>query len=180
MYADLAGPGEATAPPWLTSVFEQNGSADPSGPPAATCSLAGRTTSPAAAREFAARILADWGLPHLIADVQLVVSELVTNALRHALAAGPASGSPILLRLVRHRSYVGCGVSDDGDGAPALVAGGDDLSESGRGLHLVDALSSAWGWLPVEGGKVVWALFDAGGGAAPDGATGGPEATGGR
>ncbi|KAB8179977.1 MULTISPECIES: ATP-binding protein [Microbispora] len=160
MTADLAGPGAATAPPWLTSMFERDDVAGLSLPPSATCTFHGRTTSAAAARDFTARTLCGWGVPGLVPDAQIVVSELVTNALRH-VPGDPADAPPIRLRLVKHRFHIGCGVSDASERVPA-VSPGNDLSESGRGLHLVEALTAAWGWILTRGGgKVVWALFDA-------------------
>ncbi|MEZ0072140.1 ATP-binding protein [Planotetraspora sp. GP83] len=159
MTADLAGPGAATAPPWLTS-FDRDDVAELSAPPSATCALHGRTTSPAVARDFTARTLCGWGAPHLVQDAQLVVSELVTNALRHACVSDPASGPPILLRLVNNRFHIGCAVRDASERVPA-ISPGSDLSETGRGLHLVSALTATWGWILTRGGgKVVWALFD--------------------
>ncbi|MBP2702643.1 ATP-binding protein [Microbispora sp. RL4-1S] len=157
MTAELAGPGAATAPPWLTSVFDGDNAAEPGLPGSAACALHSRSTSAAAARDFTARILYGWGFAHLVPDAQLVVSELVTNALRHAQRDG--FGPSIRLRLVRNRSHIGCGVSDGSERVPALSPW-SDLSETGRGLHLVDALSVAWGWIVTADGKVVWALFD--------------------
>lgn len=159
MTADLAGPGAATAPPWLTSVFERDDVAGLALLPSATCTFHCRTTSAAAARDFTARTLRGWGFPGLVADAQIVVSELVTNALRHA-PAGPVDAPPIRLRLVNHRFHIGCGVSDASARVPA-ISPWSDLSESGRGLHLVEALSAAWGWILTRGGgKVVWAVFE--------------------
>ncbi|MBD3144438.1 ATP-binding protein [Microbispora bryophytorum] len=160
MTADLAGPGAATAPPWLTSMFERDDVAGASLPPPATCTFQGRAASAAAARDFTARTLCGWGVPGLVPDVQIVVSELVTNALRH-VPGDSADAPPIRLRLVKHRFHIGCGVSDASERVPA-VSPWNDLSESGRGLHLVEALTAAWGWILTRGGggKVVWALFD--------------------
>ncbi|ETK35945.1 ATP-binding protein [Microbispora sp. ATCC PTA-5024] len=139
-------------------MFERDDVAALPVPPTATCALHGRTTSAAVARDFTDKTLRGWGLPHLVPDAQVVVSELVTNALRHA----PGDGAPpIRLQLVNDRFHLGCGVSDASERVPA-VSSWSDLSESGRGLHLVDALSAAWGWMLTRGGgKVVWALLDA-------------------
>lgn len=88
-------------------------------------------------------------LPTDVADaVELLVSELVTNALRYGRG-------PIGLRLLRGESTVVCEVSDELDAAPRLrtVHQGD---EGGRGLHLVDQLSKSWGTRTTAHGKIVW------------------------
>ncbi|WP_069813167.1 ATP-binding protein [Streptomyces sp. TP-A0874] len=123
------------------------------------------------ARRFTRSALRDRGLSDRFDDVGLVVSELVTNALRHARpAAAPGSAVPaVRLQLMFSDFRLVCAVRDPGDSAlisdawsaprPAVPA---ETMESGRGLHLVDALSEGWGWHPVAGaggGKVVWALF---------------------
>jgi anti-sigma regulatory factor (Ser/Thr protein kinase) len=96
--------------------------------------------------------------------VELVVSELVTNAVRH----GP--GEPISLRLVAEPDGVVFGeVVDQGDGHHHVEVRGqdpgpaveiDELTEGGRGLLIVDQLSSDWGVLP--GSTRVWFRFEAG------------------
>ncbi|GIH71134.1 ATP-binding protein [Sphaerimonospora thailandensis] len=165
MTADLAGPGAATAPSWLAAMFEQDDVAGPQVPPSVVCVLQGGSVSPALAREFTARTLRGWGVLRLVPDAQVVVSELVTNALRHAPHCQDPCGPPILLRLVNHvdstgRFHTGCGVSDASERVPALTREPDLSAETGRGLHLVDALSIAWGWILTGSGKIVWALFD--------------------
>lgn len=165
MTADLAGPGAGTVPSWLAAMYERDDSDGLPVSPSAACVLRNRSASPAAARDFTARTLRAWGFPRLVPDAQVVVSELVTNALRHASPAGDPGGAPILLRLVNHidpsgRLLIGCGVSDGSEHVPALTRGDDLSAEAGRGLHLVQALSAAWGWIPTGGGKVVWAVFD--------------------
>ncbi|MFE4089517.1 ATP-binding protein, partial [Streptomyces sp. YIM B13502] len=103
-------------------------------------------------------------------DVCLVVSELVTNALRHALPANAprlaAPEPPVRLHLMRWTGRLVCAVRDPSDEGPvardAEDLSGDCSAESGRGLFLVDSFSDSWGWHPLAGafgGKVVWALF---------------------
>jgi anti-sigma regulatory factor (Ser/Thr protein kinase) len=111
------------------------------------------------ARDVATATLRQWGLDELCFDVELVVSELVTNALRHAVPhLSPAW--PIRLRLLYHAAYLVCAVQDPSHRPPAVTEE-DNFSESGRGLHLVEALSVAWGWSLLRHGKVVWAAFSA-------------------
>ncbi|WP_431042991.1 ATP-binding protein [Streptomyces sp. P1-3] len=123
------------------------------------------------ARHFTGATLEQWGLPDLFDDVALVVSELVTNALRHALPPGPPEtavggehgeqDAAVRLHLMRGPSRLVCAVRDPSEESP--VAGeADSCEESGRGLYLVDSFSDCWGWHPLAGplrGKVVWALF---------------------
>jgi Histidine kinase-like ATPase domain len=94
-------------------------------------------------------------------DISIVVSELLTNALRHALPGPGDTGprQPIRLGLLQPGSWVLCAVADPGTAAPALRTLGS-LDETGRGLHIICALSDRWGCTtPSQTGKVVWALF---------------------
>jgi two-component sensor histidine kinase len=94
---------------------------------------------------------------------ELVVCELVTNALRHGLlsARWMPEEHPISLTLLRRDPYLMCAVTDPEPGGPVLMqpcAG----AESGRGLQVVESCSAAWGWQPIDSaGKVVWALLPA-------------------
>jgi anti-sigma regulatory factor (Ser/Thr protein kinase) len=82
-------------------------------------------------------------------DVQTVVSELVTNAVR-------ANARRLSLALDGHHSYVRIATSDDAPGVPAKQHPGPDNSH-GRGLLIVDALAARWGVHREHGGKTVWA-----------------------
>ncbi|MFG3115973.1 ATP-binding protein [Streptomyces sp. NPDC048197] len=138
----------------------------------AACALSSCAQTVAEARRFTRATLSGW---QLTADVTenaaLVVTELVSNALRHGIRAGepdavpvargfalvPAPVCPAWLALTRQETAVLCAVSDTGTDAP-VVRTADPLAESGRGLHLVDRLSEAWGWTPPDhSGKTVWA-----------------------
>ncbi|MCW2883657.1 MAG: hypothetical protein QOE54_3242 [Streptosporangiaceae bacterium] len=116
------------------------------------------------ARHFTTATLENWGLGALCDDVALVVSELVTNALRHSLPPRLAEApGPIGLRLQHEASFVLCGVLDTGTAAPRRREP-DFIAETGRGLHIVESFSATWGWMPLDGGgKVVWALFQGAG-----------------
>ncbi|KUL34344.1 hypothetical protein ADL22_30245 [Streptomyces sp. NRRL F-4489] len=132
----------------------------------AACALSGSARTVAEARRFTRATLDGWRMcPRLADTAVLIVSELVTNALRHGAAApaGPA-GPPAAgrfchawLALTRQDRGVLCAVSDGGTRAPVLRPAGE-LAESGRGLQLVNRLSDSWGWTPPDhSGKTVWA-----------------------
>jgi anti-sigma regulatory factor (Ser/Thr protein kinase) len=106
------------------------------------------------ARDFTVATLNNWGLSELTCDARLVVSELVTNAVRHA-------GEPTRLRLLHRASHVVCAVFDSEE-RPPVVSEPDYFAETGRGLRLIESLSCSWGWRLQEGhGKLVWAAFTA-------------------
>ena len=114
-----------------------------------------------AARDFTVATLRLWGTAERSQDIAIVVSELLTNALRHAR---PGSGEswprqPIRLGLLQPGPCVLCAVADPSKAAPSLQAPGS-LAETGRGLPIVCALSDQWGYTTLsDTGKVVWAVF---------------------
>ena len=131
------------------------------GSSAITRDLAAVPESVREARELARAGLASWGLAAMYDDVGLVVSELVTNALRHAIGGtSRAPGeTPIRLGLFRTGGRLTCAVADPSDEIP-MQGEADFVSQNGRGLYLVDAFSDSWNWSPLYGhGKVVWASF---------------------
>lgn len=92
----------------------------------------------------------------MLDDAQLLVSELVTNAVRHGRPA-------ISLVVSLHPPLIGVAVHDEGDSLPPVAPVPPDAGESGgRGLMIVDRLSSAWGVLPDHQppGKTVWFRID--------------------
>ncbi|HEY9438712.1 MAG TPA: ATP-binding protein [Streptomyces sp.] len=103
------------------------------------------------ARADARKALADWGRADLTDQIILIVSELVTNALRH--------GAPdITLTLCLRRDQIDGQVQDRGDGWPVMADPEQD-EEHGRGLELVDAIADRWGVRAPHdkfGGKIVW------------------------
>ncbi|WP_137993551.1 SpoIIE family protein phosphatase [Streptomyces vilmorinianum] len=99
------------------------------------------------ARELARAQLTAWGLEPLVDTVELLVSELVTNALRYG-------EGEIRLRLLRDRTLV-CEVWDAGLVQPRRRRA-RDTDEGGRGLQLVGLLSEAWGSRRTPRGKTVW------------------------
>ncbi|WP_432163709.1 SpoIIE family protein phosphatase [Streptomyces tendae] len=116
----------------------------------ATWRLPARDDAAARARALVAALLRQWRTRDSTRDsVLLLVSELVTNAVRFA-------GGPITVRLIRAGSGLLCEVGDTGNGRPRLGRGGL-LDDGGRGLHVVHRLTSRWGVRWTDTGKVVWA-----------------------
>jgi anti-sigma regulatory factor (Ser/Thr protein kinase) len=120
--------------------------------------FASSARSVAVARRAAARVLSEWCIEDAgVSDVALVVSELVTNAVRH----GQVPGRLVELRLEYDlEKSVLVEVSDAGDGRPPSTGVrqiGGPLAESGRGLTLVAAFADSWGVREREIGKTVWA-----------------------
>jgi anti-sigma regulatory factor (Ser/Thr protein kinase) len=129
--------------------------------PAATCMLSPSPESVKLGRDFTRSTLRDWGMSALTDLAELVVSELVTNALRHGLPAARKLGDKqcVRLRLLAQAPFVMCMVTDPERTIPVLREA-DTAAESGRGLTVVEACCVRWGWhLLDEGGKVVWALL---------------------
>jgi anti-sigma regulatory factor (Ser/Thr protein kinase) len=132
---------------------------------AASCALPARYEAVGDARRFTSRTLTDWELAERLDDVCLVVSELVTNALKHGLPGDAAGcGQPVRLHLMHWTSRLVCAVRDPGAETPVAAPDGpqEPAAESGRGLFLVESFSDGWGWHPFAGtlrGKVVWAQF---------------------
>ncbi|WP_257234426.1 SpoIIE family protein phosphatase [Streptomyces sp. JV178] len=102
----------------------------------------------AEARKTTARQLGVWGLDELAFTTELVVSELVTNAIRHA-------AGPIRLRLILERTLI-CEVFDGGPTAPHLRHP-RTTDEGGRGLFLIAQFTQRWGTRFLPDGKVIWA-----------------------
>ncbi|MGW1563570.1 SpoIIE family protein phosphatase [Streptomyces sp. NPDC002144] len=99
-------------------------------------------------RARATRQVEDWGLRDLAMTTELVVSELVTNAIRYA-------EPPIRLRLIRDTKLT-CEVADSSSTAPRLRHA-RSTDEGGRGLFLVAQLTGRWGARYTPQGKIIWA-----------------------
>ncbi|MFJ8632682.1 ATP-binding protein [Streptomyces sp. NPDC093568] len=131
--------------------------------------LAGAEQSCAPARDFVRRTLDGWELDHCGPDALMVVTELLANAVLHAvpdptsLPARPRSlAEPeIWLRLsIRRPAHLVCAVTDPSDHPPVYPHTSDPFDEHGRGLRIIDALSEHWGWNRLHPmGKTVWAML---------------------
>jgi anti-sigma regulatory factor (Ser/Thr protein kinase) len=127
--------------------------------------LAALPSAVAAARAFVRLALAKWqGGAEQGDDALLIVSELVTNAVR---AVGTLEAPPrwadlgavdlVTVTLTGLADSLVIEVRDPAPGLPTPAPEGDPSAEGGRGLHLVAALSTRWGWTPDPSGKSVWA-----------------------
>ncbi|MFE2882441.1 SpoIIE family protein phosphatase [Streptomyces sp. NPDC059272] len=104
-------------------------------------------SAPGQARRLARRALARWGMEDMSDSVELLVSEVVTNAVRYA-------SRPVTLRLLR-TDVLRCEVGDDVPQLPRLRQA-RATDEGGRGLYLVNRLARRWGATRLSTGKVVW------------------------
>ncbi|EXU62936.1 PAS/PAC sensor protein [Streptomyces sp. PRh5] len=100
------------------------------------------------ARRLVRERLLRWGLPESVETAELLVSEAVTNAIRHAHT------HHVRLRLVRTDALL-CEVTDDDHELPALLSADRD-AESGRGLRVISKLAREWGTSRTGRGKTVW------------------------
>jgi anti-sigma regulatory factor (Ser/Thr protein kinase) len=149
--------------------------------------LAALPSAVGSARRYARRMLAGWGLAAMTDGVEIVVSELVTNAVK---ASGGAEDRPPWTRLHERLEVIYLCMSatvedtvivevwDAGTAPPVRVEAETD-AESGRGLKLVSALSLRWGtrW-PSGGGKIVWCECGRRPGPCPVGPPAGPRRPG--
>lgn len=121
----------------------------------ASWELAAEASVVSEARRLVCGQLEEWGLAELAFTMETVVSELVTNAIRHA-------GGPIGLRLLRNAMLV-CEVSDPSNSQPRLRRA-RTTDEGGRGLFIVAQLARRWGSRYQRSGKTIWVEM-----ALPDG-----------
>ncbi|CDR16287.1 SpoIIE family protein phosphatase [Streptomyces iranensis] len=99
-------------------------------------------------RAACARRLRAWGLEDSVCTAELIISELITNALRYG-------APPMRIRLLRDRSLI-CEVSDGSSTAPHMRRAAT-TDEGGRGLFLVAQFAQRWGTRYTAHGKVIWA-----------------------
>ncbi len=114
--------------------------------------LRGDAASAAAGRRFAADILTAWNQHPLIEDATLLLDEVITNAVQHTVG-------DLTIR-IQFDTRLRIEVHDSSERHPDLRPIDTD-SEMGRGLHIIEQLSQAWGHYPVPpAGKVVWFELD--------------------
>lgn len=130
--------------------LSRGATATPLGP--ALIELAPELASAMAARHFVADALARSGVDCLVDVGVLLISELVTNAVRHA-------GGPVHLHIVVGQDNVRLEVIDEAPDGPRSSSAGS-FAERGRGLLIVDALASRWGVEELPPGKRVWFELD--------------------
>ncbi|MEV5956759.1 ATP-binding protein [Streptomyces sp. NPDC051987] len=100
------------------------------------------------ARRLVTAQLGEWAVDDLADTAELLVSELVTNALRH-------TRGPLRLNLRLRDSRLLCEVEDTESAGPARAVADPD-AENGRGIELVDLLADAWGSVRTATGKTMW------------------------
>lgn len=111
--------------------------------------LTSRPESAAIARRLSLSVVRLWALPQIADTVELLVSELVGNAVRHTGAR------TFGLRMQRRRGWIRVEVRDPSRALPCLLPV-RETDTSGRGLFLVDKLSDRWGVDLQPRGKSTW------------------------
>ncbi|MEV0593155.1 ATP-binding protein [Nonomuraea cavernae] len=124
------------------------------------------------ARTYVARILADWGRAELSDDAQLVVSELLTNAIKATQAAHtPNDEEPMVHgKFAGYECHPWIGLHQWGNDLvvevwdcnhhPPKLRAPESWEAGGRGLQVIDSLAVSWGYRwPKTGGKIVWATL---------------------
>jgi anti-sigma regulatory factor (Ser/Thr protein kinase) len=123
-------------------------------------SLPAEAGSARAARHFVTRTLRDWDIANVEDSVVLLVSELVTNAVLHARSA-------LVLLLDRTDTHLRVAVRDRSPVLPQQRRYRLDAA-TGRGLGLVDLMSSDWGVVAESDGKEIWFTVPVTGEPAPE------------
>jgi len=148
----------------VSPLSEPAGSAWPAYPRVASRTPGAGAGSLCVARDFTAGTMRRWGIGERGDDVVVVVSELLTNALRYTLPSPVPCWPrwPVRLGLLQRGPWVLCAVCDPSEELPVARDPGW-YGESGRGLHVVASLCDAWGCTqPGPRGKVVWGMFETG------------------
>lgn len=148
--ADDAGPGEENA-------VSRPENEMPRRPRSDSLELGALEGAVPSARLHARHVLREWGLENISQSAELVVSELMTNAVQATRQAG--LDDPVRLSLLADDSSVLVVVSDSITDPPRRRRI-DAVAENGRGLTVVQALSDWWDWKPARRGKLVRALVN--------------------
>jgi hypothetical protein len=106
------------------------------------------------ARELVTEAGARWELPGLVGPACIVVTEMVNNVVAHVRGA-------MTVRLARRPGGLAVTVRDGSTRLPRFGGPVPPTSYGGRGLLLIDSVSRRWGSVPLDDGKIVWALLDA-------------------
>jgi signal transduction histidine kinase len=145
----VCGPSESVAQcelPAYASVSEGRAAWEDAEPSLRrTLDLPAAAQSPARARDFVAAVCAQWGIKRPVRLAQILVSELVSNAVQYT-----RSGIGVTVR--RFGPGIEVSVRDEGSGLSTELPS----DPRGFGLQLVEAMSDAWGSTPTGSGKVVW------------------------
>jgi anti-sigma regulatory factor (Ser/Thr protein kinase) len=124
--------------------------------------LAALATAPACARGHVRALAREWGLADLADTAELLISELVTNAIRASdrltTGADPAMVPVVRVWAVADQASMAIHVWDGNSQMPERRDAAPD-EEGGRGLLLVDALGTRWGAYRTDNGKVVWVVI---------------------
>ena len=112
------------------------------------------------ARRMSAAAIAEWGLDELNDDVALLITELVSNAVRHA-------GTDVSVSVALCPTGVRVEVGDDQPEVPGEIGPAGEMAEGGRGLEIVAKLASRWGVATRAPGKTIWFEVDKPEGARP-------------
>jgi anti-anti-sigma factor len=122
-------------------------------PPARVRSPLPRTAAAlAVARNLVRDACVAWNQRHLVDDAELIVSEIVANAVQHA-------GGPVDLVLTHRPRYLHMSVRDRSTVAPVRTMPSPETLLGGRGLLLLDAIATGWGTTETGDGKAVWATL---------------------
>lgn len=118
----------------------------------ATMEFEATTSSPRNTRDFVGRMARGWGLGDVGSLAELLVSEVVTNAVEHGTSGG-------VVEVVALPAGLRVAVTDRSEGHPEMRHPGN-MEPTGRGLAIVDRLSRWWGVERAAGGKTVWFEVD--------------------
>jgi anti-sigma regulatory factor (Ser/Thr protein kinase) len=140
--AERSHPAEEPRPPLILDLCGN--------PAVREVTLSNRDEHAGTARRLTVAVLRGWNLGSLCDTAELLVSELVGNAIRHAGAR------TFGLRMAKRRGWVRAEVRDPSRALPCLVPIVRDLDVSGRGLFLVDKLADRWGVDLLPRGKITW------------------------